>query len=143
MIVNNALEIPFPEGFREMSRDEMAGLQLVEGGETAAVSNKEKHLLVTVGWKQAGGFLVRLLNSQDLKTKMERDIRKAIAQLNYQHTGSPDMVIGGVTAGGFRYRYTAANGTDMSGVSCVLRKGSTLYYSTCTPGERSNPRTRR
>lgn len=128
MVVNNALEIPFPEGFLEMSREETAGLQTVEDGEFAALSNKEKHLLATVGWKQSGGLFARLLSSQELKTKMEHDIRKAMAQLDYQYTGSLNIAVGGTTADGFSYQYTAANGTEMSGDSFVLNRGNTLYY---------------
>lgn len=51
-----------------------------------------------------------------------------MAQLDYQYTGSLNIAVGGTTADGFSYHYTAANGTEMSGDSFVLKRGNTLYY---------------
>lgn len=128
MRVNNALEFDFPEGFEEMSKEETAGLQMSGGGESIALSNKNNHLLVTVGWKRTGGFSGMILNTEDLRKKMEHDIRKSLTRLEYSDAGSSDMQVGGLAAAGFRYQYTAANGTDMAAESYVLKKDRTLYY---------------
>ena len=96
MRVNNALEFDFPEGFEEMSKEETAGLQMSGGGESIALSNKNNHLLVTVGWKRTGGFSGMILNTEDLRKKMEHDIRKNLTRLEYSDAGSSDMQVGGL-----------------------------------------------
>ena len=127
MQINNALEIPFPEGFRKMSENELAGLKMPEGGESVVLSNEEKHLIFTVGWKKAV-FLGRMLSTRDLEATMGLLIRKAMKHLDYSETDAGDLEVGGETAEGFCYRYTAANGTEMSAASYALKKGNTSYY---------------
>ena len=128
MLLNNALELNLPDGFLEMSREETAGFLITDRGEGIALKDKERHLIVTAGWKKIGGFSGMILNQNDLRKKMERDIRNSLAKLNYKEAGPSDRQVGGLTAEGFQYQYTAVDGTEMTGESYVLKKDYTLYY---------------
>lgn len=128
MQVNNALQFQVPDGFQEMNAEETAGMLLTEGGEGVALSSQEKHLILSVGWKKAGGFSSLVLNSGDLREKMEQSIQKAMKQLNYRETGEAEITVGGLQADGFSYQYTAVNGTEMAAESYVLKRKNDLYY---------------
>ncbi len=48
----------------------------------------------------------------------------------YREMTDEERSIGGSEASGFRYHYTA-QGIDMTGESCIGKKGSTFYYFQC------------
>ena len=79
MLLNNELEITFPECFIEMGPDSMAGLSFVEKGRGVCMKDEGRHIIITVGWKHIGKLAGLLLNENDLEINMETRIRNAQA----------------------------------------------------------------
>ena len=123
----HGLTLPFPEGFHVMDEAEWSRFKLLADGEGAGLSDKARHMIVTVGYKQAGGFSAALLSGKDLAKNMEKQICRAMASLGCKSEGVKQRSIGGREAHGARYRYTA-QGTDMTGESWVIKERKEIWY---------------
>ncbi|MBR6349161.1 MAG: hypothetical protein IKR67_01310 [Lachnospiraceae bacterium] len=128
MLLNNELEITFPDGFIEMGPDSMAGLSFVEKGRGVCMKDEGRHIIITVGWKHIGKLAGLLLNENDLEINMETRIRNAHTFLSYEDLGPKDIILGGEKCEGFVYGYVAKCEVKMQGESYVLRHGDILYY---------------
>ena len=123
----HGLTLPFPAGFHVMDEAEWSRFKLLAGGEGAGLSDKARHMIVTVGYKQAGGFSAALLSAKDLAKNMEKQICKAMAALGCKSDGVKQRIIGGREAHGLRYGYTA-QGTAMTGESWVIKERKEIWY---------------
>ena len=123
----HGLTLPFPGGFHVMDEAEWSRFKLLAGGEGAGLSDKARHMIVTVGYKQAGGFSAALLSAKDLAKNMEKQICKAMAALGCKSEGVKTRTIGGREAHGLRYGYTA-QGTAMTGESWVIKERKEIWY---------------
>ena len=121
------LNLPVPDGFHVMDDAELSDLKLLADGDGVGLSDPERHMIVTAGTKQINGFSAALLNARDLAKNMEKQIRKPMASLGYRCEGFRQQTVGGRTAEGFRYSYTA-QGVGMTGESYVVKDGKSLYY---------------
>ena len=126
-ILNGALELHCPEGFHEMDATERQGLRFVEAGPAVCLTDPERHMIVSVGWKKPGLLARLMLNDGDLARAMEGNIARAMKPYGYRREDCPDQSVGGRASKGVRYTYTA-QGIDMCGESRVVRAGDTLYY---------------
>lgn len=127
MLLNNELELGLPEGFHELSPEETGKLQFTETGAGSVFSDPERHIMVSVGWKQIGAFAGLLLNGSDLAKKMEKSLEGSMAAFGYQPVARLKKSLGGEPAEGIRYRYMAQE-IGMEGESLVLKHKKTLYY---------------
>ncbi len=127
MLLNGELEVDFPDGFHELSAEETGKLKLTEAGPGVVLSDPERHIMVSVGWKKIGALAGLLLNEGDLAGKMEKSLESSMAQFGYQAIGKPKKNLGGETAQGICYRYVT-QGIGMQGESLVLKHKKTLYY---------------
>ena len=123
----HGLTLSFPEGFHVMDEAEWSKMRLLAGGEGAGLSDPERHMIVTTGYKQAGGFSAALLSAKDLAKNMEKQICKAMAALGCKSEGVKQRAIGGREAHGLRYGYTA-QGTAMTGESWVIKEKKEIWY---------------
>ncbi len=55
ILLNRTLALPLPEGFHVMDEEERSRLRFLEAGECVCLSDPERHLVVTVGWKPLDG----------------------------------------------------------------------------------------
>ena len=127
MELNNELRLSVPEGFHVMDEEEKSRLRLLEEGPFVGLSDPERHILVTVGWKQLGGLLSALVSSGDVAKSMEKNVSRAMAQLGYRRTGFTKTQVAGAEAGGFRYEYRAQD-VDMAAESVAVKIKKTVYY---------------
>ena len=116
-----------PEGFHEMDEAEWSKLRLLADGEGAGLSDPERHMIVTVGYKRAGSLASALLNTKDLARNMEKQICRSMASLGCRSEGVKPRSIGGRDAWGVRYSYTVQD-TGMTGESYVLKDGREIWY---------------
>ena len=123
----HGLTLPIPEGFHVMDEEEWSRMKLLADGEGAGLSDPERHIVVTLGWKQTGGFSAALLSAKDLAKNMEKQICKAMAALGCKSEGVKQRAIGGREAHGLRYGYTA-QGTAMTGESWVIKEKKEILY---------------
>ncbi len=121
------LTLSWPDGFHVMDQAEWSKLKLLASGESAGLSDPERHIIVTVGYRQVNGFSAALLSGRDLAKNMEKQIRKSMISLDYTFTGFHRKTVGGKAAEGFRYSYIS-NGVSMTGESFVIKNRRELYY---------------
>ena len=124
---NDQITLYYPEGFHVMDEAERSGMHFLEAGSLEALSDPERHMLVTVGWKKSGGFASFMLNSKDLAKNMELKVSKAMDPAGYALKDFKERTVGGMTMEGFGYEYSV-EGIDMYGESFALKVGKMLYY---------------
>lgn len=127
LVLNNELTLPCPDGFYVMDEEEIKTLAFIASGPGVCLKDPDRHIVVSAGYKKAGGLTARLLNQKDVATKSEGSIRDAMRAYGYLREGAGKREIGGLPADGFQYSYTAEE-TDMYGETYVLKKGKTFYY---------------
>ena len=84
IILNQVLQFSFPETFRVMSEEEVAQLNVIGRGEGVCLKSEELHIVISMGWKQEGGFFTKLLVGKDLVAPMESYYRNRICCLHFQ-----------------------------------------------------------
>ncbi len=124
---NGKLEIAFPDGFHVMDAKEKNTLSLLSEGDFEAVSDPERHITATVGWKNTGLLTSLLVSAYDVAGITEKQVSAAMDSYGYSMTGPVKRKVAGSDSEGFGYTYSAS-GTEMSGQTLVLKKGRTLYY---------------
>ncbi len=100
---------------------------MLEGGSWIGLSDPERHVLITLGWKQAGGLASALLTGRDLARNTEKNIRRSMKVFGYRADGFAERPVAGGAAHGFRYGYRAQD-AEMYGESFILKSGKTIYY---------------
>ena len=125
-ITVNELVIPCPEGFHVLDEKERSRLNFTEGGAGECMSDPQRHIFVSAGWKKIGLFSSLLLKDQDIINSMKASIGKSMSQFGFQEGGSIKRTVGGREAEGFCYTYTT-QGVAMYGETLVMKAGKTLY----------------
>ena len=126
----HGLTLSWPEGFHQMDEAEWSRFKLLADGEGAGLSDPERHMIVTAGYRQAGGFSAALLSAKDLAKNMEKQICKSMAALGCRSEGLKTRAVGGREAHGLRYTYTA-HGIAMTGESWVVKEKKEIWYLHC------------
>lgn len=125
--LNDELTLTYPEGFRVLTQDEMDSMQFLEKGPGTCLSDPERHILISVGWKRPGVLAGLMLNAGDLAKNSEKTIRKAMQNMGYRCRGFEKREIAGNRAEGFGFEYSA-QGVEMLGETYVMKIGKTIYY---------------
>ena len=125
--INEEFTISYPEGFHVMTDEEWSKLNVLEDGPGVGLSDPDRHIIVTVGWKQVGGLTAKLIKGPDLVKNMEKRIRKAMAPWDYKNKGFSHRSVADSTAEGVGYTYRVQD-TGMYAESYAMSRGRTLYY---------------
>ena len=126
-ILHDELKLFCPDGFHIMDQDERDRLHFLAEGSGVALSDPERHMLVSVAWTRFAGYTPLLLSNHALAKKTESDIRKGMQALGYRRESFLQRNVGGKSAEGFGYTYTA-QGVAMYGESCTLKSRRALFY---------------
>ena len=126
-MINNTLKLPCPEGFHIMDEEEKKEMNIMGSGPVVCMSDPERHLIVTIGWQQVGGFTSMLLKPKDIVKNSEKVIGRSMASYGYQREGFLTRSIAGNPAEGFAYTYEA-KGVPMLGQSWAIKIGKAFYY---------------
>lgn len=127
IILNNEFKLSVPDGFHVLSEEEKAGMRLLEEGPFVGLSNPDRHIMATIGWKKAPGFSSLLLSSKDLIKNTEKTVRKSMSPFGYRCRGFEKKQIAGNEADSFLYEYTAQQ-VDMLAETCVMKVDKIIYY---------------
>ena len=127
MLLNNELSISFPEGFNEMSLEERKKLKLLAEGPGVCLSDPERHMIVSIGWKPLGLLPRLILNTSDIAAQTAKAIRQAMTPFSYRGEKAVEKKLGGLTAKGISYQYDA-EGVEMTGETLAVKSKKTLYY---------------
>ena len=122
----HGMTLNYPDDFHVLDDEERKGMQTIGDGEWTGLSAPERHVIITVGWKRAGGLFGAMLNTEDMKKNTEKAIAKAMRPYDYHKEKECGYTLDGETFKGFRYSYTA-QGTKMTGETLILKKGSDHY----------------
>lgn len=127
--LNRELTVTIPDGFHEMDDAELSKLNLYKEAPDFCISDAIRHITVTVAWKKSLlGSMV--LKGPEVAKKMEAEIRKPMEAFGYSFREFVTVDVGGETADGFIYEYTAQE-RAMVGESFAIKKGKTFYYIHC------------
>lgn len=128
--INEALTFAYPDDFEEMSEAEIGSMPHYGEAPQFVIRNAERHIIVSVGFKEINGFSAMVLNTKDIAKKTKSEIGKVMKESSYELIADVSESIGGKTAEGFRYRYMVQD-VDMSSESLIVKEGKDLYYIQC------------
>lgn len=126
-IINNEMKVTCPEGFHVMNEEELSELNFIAKGDCEVLSDPERHIIISVGWRSAKGVSFLLLRPYDIVRNEARTVARANKYFNFRMGDFTEGVIGGEDANGFRYGYTADE-IDMAVETVVLRHNKKFYY---------------
>ena len=130
-LVNQALSIPVPDGFRPMSGEELRQAYGNDDPNRRGLWNRESHVIIAVLWKEYPALLRFML--RDLKAvcrKNEQLHSREYAGHDYHCGGFFSQTVGGQPAEGYRFTYSAG-GAAQSAETVLVRQGGTVYSITC------------
>ncbi len=127
ILINGKLQMSLPDGFHVMDEEERSGLRVLMSGPFIAFTDPQRHIIATVGWKNAG-IASLILRASDIASGSEKQIAKGMQKYAYVSEGFSERNVGGTGASGFGYRYTPDEGIGMYGETHVLKKGRTVYF---------------
>ena len=126
-LLNNELKLTCPEGFREMSKEELSGYNFYSEAPGWCVNDADRHIMVSVSWKQVPGLFAKMLKVKDVAKSMEGQMAQAMKAFQYKLVEFTARTPGGKEAEGFHYDYTVQD-TGMSGESLCVKNRNTFYY---------------
>lgn len=127
LFLNNTLRIPCPEGFHVMDDQERKTLRFITEGPGVCLSCPERHIIISIGYKQTGGFTAMLVSGKDALKGMESQIRASMGSYGYQLDGFAARLIGTKNGEGIGFHYTARD-IGMYSESFVIKEKKTFYY---------------
>ena len=125
--LNNTLQVFYPDGFHVMDEAERSKLKSLGGGPVECLSDPERHILISTGWKSLGMLTGMLFGAKDAAESAEAQVRKAMKGNGYRSNGFFTKEVGGEEARGYCYEYEA-EGMVMYGETCVVKRGKELYF---------------
>ncbi len=75
VIWNKAMRISYPGGVHVMDETERGKLHFIGSGSGAALSDPDRHMILSVGWKPVNPLLSMLVGAKDAAVNMEKQIR--------------------------------------------------------------------
>ena len=127
LTIGDRFSLVCPEGFRTLTEKERSKLNMLGGGESLCLTNEGNHIVASIAWKEVNavaGLLLRLISPA---TSAEANVNRAMTPFGYRKETVLSRQIGGQSAEGFRYTYTAG-GTPMVGETYVVRQGRSLVF---------------
>ncbi|MBQ6388141.1 MAG: hypothetical protein IJH90_00735 [Mogibacterium sp.] len=125
--IENKLFMDCPEGFRELSEEEKAGMNIAPGGKCLCISDPVRHIIISVAWLRLNGLSSWLLGRREVSWNMTRQIEKKLKPFSFVWLDDTKHTIDGQLARGMDYEYTA-KGINMFGESLAVKVGEDLYY---------------
>ena len=129
-IMINEMELPVPDGFRILTKEERRRLNILKEGEGEILQDEERHIMISAAWKKHGLLAGLLAGEKEAAQAMEKQIAAGMKAYGYERETWLSEDLGGRKAEAFTYHYNA-QGTEMSAESLLLKKDRTYYYVHC------------
>lgn len=128
VLINGELKISLPEGFREMTPDEMRQGFGDDYPDRLGVRDEERHIIFAVTWKVSNEAASKIASTKSLAERAEKLIRKGYkkARIEYNCHGFFEKRLCGQEAWGFRYDY-AVQGVGQTAETTVFKNGISCY----------------
>ncbi|MBR3154478.1 MAG: hypothetical protein IKF10_05695, partial [Lachnospiraceae bacterium] len=62
---NSTLHLSFPDGFHVMDNDERQKLNMLADGPGECLTDPDRHIIISIGWKELGLFPALLVSVKD------------------------------------------------------------------------------
>lgn len=127
LTINNKLLITFQDSFTVLSAEERQKLNTIEQGPYECLSDQDRHILISIGFRPLGGLFSIFLSTKDAAHNSESKISQAMQSYGFKLIEHKHISLCNNDAKGFSYEYIA-QGTSMYGESYVLKHDKALYY---------------
>ena len=126
VVLNGEVTLTYPEGFRELTREEIQQMEGVKGDPGMCIRDEERHIIVTAGWKKSA-LAALMLKEGDVTARIQGQMESAMEEFGYELQGFLEREVGGKTVKAFRYTYET-HGVGMLGEALVVKHKRTFYY---------------
>ena len=130
MTINNTIQVMLPPEFHEMDPEEKKGIYAMSAviPDWSALET-ERHIIFSASWKQMNAILAMMACSMDGAKGLEKRMRIALRERNYQFGEYIREKIGGKKAFGFTFWYQGREG-ELRNRTMMVRDGGCIYYLT-------------
>ena len=139
--VNDLFSIEVPEGFHTMSEEELRKAYRDDNPNRWGMWDQERHVMVTVMWKEYSRLLMMLADVKAICRKNEQIAAKGYGNNGYECGGFFSVNVDGEKAEGYRFSY-CVDGVVQSAETILFKLGKTIFTVTCG-GRRENQETDR
>ena len=123
--INNELQLNYPDGFREMTEEELTKYFSSPQNRWGAY-DADRHIILSVSWTKAGFFSFMT----DAESKMmEVEARMCRNLLNYQRVSSFKTKIAGKKAFGVRFEYRVNDARIVQVGDLMMLKYKKKFYA--------------
>ena len=126
MTINGKMSISLPEAFLPMDQSSRDNLHFYGSEPDLCLHDKDRHMIVIVNHQKLPLISRIMLKDKEMIGSLEKTCAQTMVDFDYRLQEFLSRQIGGKTAHGFRYTYTA-DGIPMEGESCFIRDGKLMY----------------
>ena len=125
-IINNEIEIEYPESFYLMDSEELAKY-FSSASNRKGFRNSDQHMIISIGWTAELNFLTgALVTCRSFISSYDK--RSTSALVNYKREETLSKEIGGKAATGFSYSYDARDtGVRHTAKIFTVKLGKRIY----------------
>ena len=73
-LLNNELNFSYPEGFHVMDQAELSAYNFYAAAPGWCINDPDRHIMVSVAWKQAPGLFAKMLKVKDVASMVWRNL---------------------------------------------------------------------
>ena len=129
-LIHGQLSLSYPDGFREMGREEMKALYQDDNPDRWGLWDQDRHIIVAVLWHDSSPVLAALAGAKDVAKTTEKRLKRGMKAHGYRFGGFFQTELCGLEAHGFRYSYQVGEVTQAAETLVLKRKNTcfTIYY---------------
>ncbi len=131
VLINQSVCIEMPDGFRTMSPEEIKQAYSGEDAKRWGAWDKEKHVMITVMWKDTSFLMAKLADLKAVCRRNEQLNGRACAGHDYQSEGFFSLMAGNRPAEGYRFSCRIGDAAQ-SAETVLIKHNKTIYSVTCT-----------
>lgn len=130
MMINNEIRITLPAEFHLMDPEEKSRIYAMSAvAPEWCVHDPERHMIFSASWKRMNTILAAMACSMDGAKGLEKRMRFALRDRNYQFGEYFKGELGEKKAFGFTFRYQGKEG-ELLNRTIMVRNGGCIYYLT-------------
>ena len=129
-MINNEIQITLPTEFHQMDPEEKKRIYAMSAViPDWSAHDTERHMIFSASWKRMNIILAVLACSMDGAKGLEKRMRIALRDRNYQFCEYIKGELGEKKAFGFTFRYQGTEG-ELLNQTMMVRDGGCIYYLT-------------
>ncbi len=110
VILNNALAVTAPEGFKDMDADVMRKAFGKDNPNCWSIRDEDRHIIFSVLWHQASGIMFKLAGDvYSIAKSTEKKIYKQLRSYDYESNGITEEETAGCKSATVHYEYTVSD----------------------------------